>query len=303
MVSATEREVPNGRGVEEGGGSKNRTKDRLARLLIRAFGTPPPLTGNDTELVAHGHEGQDSATGILFASKAIVQLMVNPFSGALIDKIGYDIPMMIGLTIMFLSTAVFACGRSYSVLFFARSLQGVGSAFADTSGLAMIADRFTEENERSRALDKKYQTYAMHDATSANPTPIAGDVKNHLEFSRFQETNVDNENSTNYNNSDGGNYYESHQQSLGYHEPQGGYQGGGYQQPSQGYEQGHDRGYQQSGASGAYQRTAAPEHVASRDTNPFRSGGAPPPVPPAPVNPIHTESTTTKNPFRQGYGY
>lgn len=38
------------------------------------------------------------------------------------------------------------------MLFFARSLQGVGSAFADTSGLAMIADRFTEENERSRSL-------------------------------------------------------------------------------------------------------------------------------------------------------
>nr|XP_033342218.1 vesicular acetylcholine transporter isoform X3 [Megalopta genalis] len=98
------------------------------------------------------HHGQDSATGILFASKAIVQLMVNPFSGALIDRIGYDIPMMIGLSIMFLSTAVFACGGSYGVLFFARSLQGVGSAFADTSGLAMIADRYTEESERSKAL-------------------------------------------------------------------------------------------------------------------------------------------------------
>ncbi|KAF6207656.1 hypothetical protein GE061_016103 [Apolygus lucorum] len=102
--------------------------------------------------VHRDHHGQDSATGILFASKAIVQLMINPFSGALIDRIGYDIPMMIGLCIMFLSTAVFACGGSYSVLFFARSLQGVGSAFADTSGLAMIADRFTEENERSKAL-------------------------------------------------------------------------------------------------------------------------------------------------------
>ncbi|KAG7211841.1 hypothetical protein KM043_011064 [Ampulex compressa] len=114
---------------------------------VGAFGPEEP--GNAT---THGHHGQDSATGVLFASKAIVQLMVNPFSGALIDRIGYDIPMMIGLCIMFLSTAVFACGRSYGVLFFARSLQGVGSAFADTSGLAMIADRFTEESERSKAL-------------------------------------------------------------------------------------------------------------------------------------------------------
>ncbi|XP_065349255.1 vesicular acetylcholine transporter-like isoform X3 [Cloeon dipterum] len=118
-----------------------------------AFGTPAPvLDVNGTLVPGHGHEGQDQATGILFASKAIVQLMVNPFSGALIDRIGYDIPMMIGLTIMFFSTAVFACGRSYGTLFFARSLQGVGSAFADTAGLAMIADRFTEEAERSKAL-------------------------------------------------------------------------------------------------------------------------------------------------------
>lgn len=107
----------------------------------------PPTTPHPRD-----HHGQDSATGVLFASKAIVQLMVNPFSGAIIDRIGYDIPMMIGLIIMFLSTSLFACGRSYSLLFFARSLQGVGSAFADTAGLAMIADRFTEENERSKAL-------------------------------------------------------------------------------------------------------------------------------------------------------
>lgn len=123
---------------------------------LRYIGTwgeeaPPNFTA-DGKPIPHDHHGQDSATGILFASKAIVQLMVNPFSGALIDRIGYDLPMMVGLCIMFLSTAVFACGRSYSVLFFARSLQGAGSAFADTSGLAMIADRFTEENERSKAL-------------------------------------------------------------------------------------------------------------------------------------------------------
>lgn len=128
--------------------------DYLRYIGAYQDGDPPP--GNVTlppgTPYKHDHHGQDSATGILFASKAIVQLMVNPFSGALIDRIGYDIPMMIGLCIMFLSTAVFACGRSYSLLFFARSLQGVGSAFADTSGLAMIADRFTEENERSKAL-------------------------------------------------------------------------------------------------------------------------------------------------------
>ena len=99
------------------------------------------------------YEGEESAVGMLFASKAIIQLFINPFSGHIIDRIGYDMPMMIGLSIMFFSTAVFAVGKSYSLLFFARSLQGVGSAFADTSGLAMIADRFhDDENQRQKAL-------------------------------------------------------------------------------------------------------------------------------------------------------
>ncbi|XP_070545344.1 vesicular acetylcholine transporter-like [Ptychodera flava] len=98
------------------------------------------------------YQNEDVSLGILFASKAIVQLLANPFSGTLIDRIGYDIPMLIGLALMFVATAVFAFGETYAVLFVARSLQGVGSAFADTSGLAMVADNFQEEGERSKAL-------------------------------------------------------------------------------------------------------------------------------------------------------
>ncbi|KAK7004157.1 vesicular acetylcholine transporter-B [Biomphalaria glabrata] len=113
------------------------------RIFLLRIPVPPPP-------ISYGDEGM--AIGILFASKAIVQLFVNPFTGGLIDRIGYDIPMMIGLTIMFFSTSVFAFGESYAVLFLARSLQGLGSAFADTSGLAMIADRFTEEAERTKSL-------------------------------------------------------------------------------------------------------------------------------------------------------
>ncbi|XP_053495176.1 probable vesicular acetylcholine transporter-B [Ictalurus furcatus] len=97
-------------------------------------------------------ENLDVKIGVLFASKAIVQLLVNPLSGTFIDRVGYDIPLLIGLTVMFLSTSVFAFAENYATLFAARSLQGLGSAFADTSGIAMIADKYTEEPERSRAL-------------------------------------------------------------------------------------------------------------------------------------------------------
>uniref|UniRef100_A0A915EQ44 Uncharacterized protein n=1 Tax=Ditylenchus dipsaci TaxID=166011 RepID=A0A915EQ44_9BILA len=46
--------------------------------------------------------------GWLFASKALV---------------GYELPMINRLIVMFSSTAIFALGKSYGVLFFARSLQ------------------------------------------------------------------------------------------------------------------------------------------------------------------------------------
>ncbi|KAK3090761.1 hypothetical protein FSP39_014410 [Pinctada imbricata] len=59
---------------------------------------------------------------------------------------------MIGLSILFVATTVYAFGESYAILFVARSLQGVGSAFADTAGLAMIADRYREDAERTKAL-------------------------------------------------------------------------------------------------------------------------------------------------------
>lgn len=61
--------------------------------------------------------------GWLFASKALIQIIISLFSGYIIDRVGYELPMVGGLIVMFFSTAIFALGRSYGVLFFARSLQ------------------------------------------------------------------------------------------------------------------------------------------------------------------------------------
>uniref|UniRef100_A0A8C9V4H6 Solute carrier family 18 member 3b n=1 Tax=Scleropages formosus TaxID=113540 RepID=A0A8C9V4H6_SCLFO len=106
----------------------------------------------DLESDKVSRDNLDVQIGVLFASKAILQLLVNPLSGTFIDRVGYDLPLLIGLTVMFLSTCIFAFAENYGTLFAARSLQGLGSAFADTSGIAMIADKYTEEAERSRAL-------------------------------------------------------------------------------------------------------------------------------------------------------
>ncbi|XP_054839952.1 vesicular acetylcholine transporter [Eublepharis macularius] len=95
---------------------------------------------------------EDVKIGLLFASKALLQLLVNPLSGPFIDRVGYVLPLLIGLAVLVLSTAVFAFAESYGTLFAARSLQGLGSAFADTSGIALLADAYPEEAERNRAL-------------------------------------------------------------------------------------------------------------------------------------------------------
>ncbi|XP_028172257.1 synaptic vesicular amine transporter-like [Ostrinia furnacalis] len=92
------------------------------------------------------------AVGVMFASKALVQLLANPFVGPLTHRIGYSIPMFTGFILMFLSTLIFAFGRSYGVLFVARALQGIGSSCSSVSGMGMLAERYPDDKERGNAM-------------------------------------------------------------------------------------------------------------------------------------------------------
>ncbi|KAL1423240.1 hypothetical protein MTO96_021221 [Rhipicephalus appendiculatus] len=75
--------------------------------------------------------------GIMFASKPVVQALVNPVVGPLTNRVGYSLPMFAGFLIMFVSTLVFAAGTNYATLFLARTLQGVGSACTSVAGMAI----------------------------------------------------------------------------------------------------------------------------------------------------------------------
>ncbi|XP_058909473.1 vesicular acetylcholine transporter [Kogia breviceps] len=119
----------------------NTSESSTATMPARSTAQPQNPTDNE-----------DVKIGVLFASKAILQLLVNPLSGTFIDRMSYDLPLLMGLGVLFASTVMFAFAEDYATLFAARSLQGLGSAFADTSGIAMIADKYPEEPERSRAL-------------------------------------------------------------------------------------------------------------------------------------------------------
>uniref|UniRef100_A0A3P9MJV2 Solute carrier family 18 member 2 n=1 Tax=Oryzias latipes TaxID=8090 RepID=A0A3P9MJV2_ORYLA len=90
--------------------------------------------------------------GMLFASKATVQLVTNPFIGPLTNRIGYQLPIFAGFCIMFLSTIMFAFSSSYTLLFLARSLQGVGSSCSSVAGMGMLASVYTDDEERGHAI-------------------------------------------------------------------------------------------------------------------------------------------------------
>ncbi|NWY39988.1 VMAT1 protein, partial [Sylvia atricapilla] len=95
---------------------------------------------------------ENTRVGLLFASKALVQLLVNPWVGLLTNRIGYHIPMFLGFTIMFLSTVMFAFSGTYTLLFIARALQGVGSSFSSVAGLGLLASVYPDDSERGSAM-------------------------------------------------------------------------------------------------------------------------------------------------------
>ena len=47
---------------------------------------------------------------------------------------------------------VFATGSSFGTLFFARTLQGVGSACTSVAGMGMLAEKFPDDRERGNAM-------------------------------------------------------------------------------------------------------------------------------------------------------
>ncbi|XP_050766067.1 chromaffin granule amine transporter [Gymnogyps californianus] len=112
--------------------------------------SPPPPSGcpEGEEFLAK----ENVRVGLLFASKALVQLVVNPSVGLLTNRIGYHIPMFIGFIIMFLSTVMFAFSGTYTLLFIARALQGIGSSFSSVAGLGMLASVYTDDFERGNAM-------------------------------------------------------------------------------------------------------------------------------------------------------
>uniref|UniRef100_A0A3B5MCD4 Major facilitator superfamily (MFS) profile domain-containing protein n=1 Tax=Xiphophorus couchianus TaxID=32473 RepID=A0A3B5MCD4_9TELE len=113
---------------------------------------PLPRNSSDCPRSTSRLLNENVKVGMLFASKATVQLLTNPFIGPLTNRIGYQLPIFAGFCIMFLSTIMFAFSSSYTLLFLARSLQGVGSSCSSVAGMGMLASVYTDDEERGHAI-------------------------------------------------------------------------------------------------------------------------------------------------------
>ncbi|XP_041370275.1 synaptic vesicular amine transporter-like [Gigantopelta aegis] len=122
-------------------------------LCVNFTGNMSDLSNKtDTETDHERFGDENIQVGLMFASKAIMQLLANPFIGPITNRIGYSIPMFTGFIIMMLSTVVFAFGESYAVLFVARTIQGIGSSCSSVAGMGMLADRYPDDKERGNAM-------------------------------------------------------------------------------------------------------------------------------------------------------
>lgn len=95
---------------------------------------------------------ENEEVGLLFASKAIVQLAVNPIVGPLTNRMGCPTPLFVGTLILIASCLTFAYGETFTAMFLARSIQGVGSACISVAGMAMIADKYPNDKDRSKIM-------------------------------------------------------------------------------------------------------------------------------------------------------
>jgi multidrug resistance protein len=89
----------------------------------------------------------DIHQAILLASYALGMLVSTPIFGVLSDRTGNrQIPMLLGLAALAISTVSFAFVRTFALLVVARVIQGVSGAATWVVGLAMVADAYPSDD-------------------------------------------------------------------------------------------------------------------------------------------------------------
>lgn len=124
----------------------------MSSLFVDSLLLTLPISFLPRLLQDYGYTSQQ--IGILFGSKAIMQVLVNPLCGVLTNRFGPRLPLLIGSFMVAASTFLFAVTplRYYYLMCVARGLQGVGSSAAFTAGMSLLSLIYPTDETRAEAM-------------------------------------------------------------------------------------------------------------------------------------------------------
>uniref|UniRef100_A0A182PKS5 Major facilitator superfamily (MFS) profile domain-containing protein n=1 Tax=Anopheles epiroticus TaxID=199890 RepID=A0A182PKS5_9DIPT len=120
--------------------------------LIGAVGEAVVVLQPTSPLADRTIEQENGSIGILLGVKALVQLVANPLVGSGTARFGYCIPITFGTLNLLLASLIFGFGTSYTSLFVARAIHGLGSACIGVCGMSLVAQLYTEPDRRSKVM-------------------------------------------------------------------------------------------------------------------------------------------------------
>jgi DHA1 family solute carrier family 18 vesicular amine transporter 1/2 len=105
----------------------------------------------------------DISIGFLLSAKSFFQLLAGVAVGPITDRIGFNVPMVSGFVLLTSSTIFFAfapdigqgsLSGTYAALVVGRSIEGIGCSLVTIAGMAMVADRYPDQQERGAIMGK-----------------------------------------------------------------------------------------------------------------------------------------------------
>jgi len=127
------------------------------------YGLIVPLGAYSPAKVTSEHE-----MGLMYLAYAVGVLVATPVFGYLGDRLGCRRPMIIGVALSAMATALFCFGAHFYLLILARFAQGAAAAASWTAGLALIAEHYPDKRVQMMGL-------AMVGSTAGSVIgPVAG---------------------------------------------------------------------------------------------------------------------------------
>ncbi|XP_048747879.2 synaptic vesicular amine transporter-like [Ostrea edulis] len=95
---------------------------------------------------------ENSQVGFLLSSKALIQIIANPCVGFLSERCGYHLLLVVGTSLLIITSLVYTCAGSFATFLAGRLVQGIASAFCSIAGMSILAELYQSDLERSKVM-------------------------------------------------------------------------------------------------------------------------------------------------------